>query len=144
MDDFVAKWNEISAKQCRSITEQIMKEYSDNNDTNDVFICLELVEDVFKFIDESVPNTRKYELIYPQTLEFFIKFLKKGFKELKSKHENETTTLKHEKTVLQGIIDKTKSMLDSTREENENQVRDLKDQILNMRIDVGIILIILV
>lgn len=136
LNEFINKWNELSAKKCRTITEQIIKEYSENNDSNDVFICLELIDDVFKFIDESVPNVRKYELIYPQTLEFFLKFLKKGFKDMKSKSESEITTLKHEKGVLQGIIDKTKDILNTTRDEYENQIKDLKEQLLNSRLDV--------
>jgi hypothetical protein len=139
LGEFVSRWNDLSLKQCKAITDQIIKEYSENNDTGDVFTCLELVEDVFKFIDESVPNVKKYEHIYPEILEFFIKILKKGFREDKSKYESEITNLKHEKNVLQGIIDKTKEILDRSREDYESQIRELKDQMLNMRLDVSFI-----
>lgn len=134
--DFLNKWNEISAKQCKTITDQIIKEYQSNIETHDVFTCLELVDDVFKFIDESVPNQRKYELIFPETLEFFIKYLRKGFKENKNKNDGEISKLLHEKNVLQGIIDKTKDMFDKSRDEYDSQIRDLKDQLLQQRLDV--------
>ena len=35
--------------------------YSENNEINVVSACLDLIEEVFKFIDESVENIKKYE-----------------------------------------------------------------------------------
>lgn len=136
LNEFISRWNDLSIKQCKAITEQIIKEYSENNDTTDVFTCLELVEDVFKFIDDSVPNVKKYEQIYPEILEFFVKILKTGFRESKNKYESEVSELKHEKTVIQGIIDKTKDIMVRTKEEYEDQIRELKDQLLTSRLDV--------
>jgi hypothetical protein len=138
----IEKWNEVSVKTSKSISEQIIKEYKNNNLSGDVYACLDLVEDVFKFIDESVPNVRKYDIIYPEIVDFFVKFMKKGYKDNKSKFENEINTLKHEKNVLQGIIDKTKDILDKTRDEHEEQIKELKEQILASRLEVRLFLII--
>ena len=64
------------------------------------------------------------------------RFLKKEVMEQKAKNDEEKNSLKHEKTVLQGIVDKTKSMLETTRETYEKQIKELKEENLENRIDV--------
>ena len=56
--------------------------------------------------------------------------------EQKAKNDEEKNSLKHEKTVLQGLVDKTKSMLETTRETYEKQIKELKEENLENRIDV--------
>ena len=106
---------------------------------NEIFSCLDLIEDVLKVIDDSKEtNERRHEIIYPRIVEFFVSNLKKEVKANKIKYEGEINQLQHEKNVLQGVIDKTKEMLDKTRDNYEKQIRDLKDENLDMRLDVNI------
>lgn len=121
----------------QGVSTQIIKEYKDeNSDNTDCFFILDILQDVLKFVDESVANSKKHELVYPSVLEYFISVLKKSFKETKSSTDTEISILKHEKNVLQGIIDKTKEMMDKGREEYENQIKEIKDEQLNQRLDV--------
>jgi GTPase SAR1 family protein len=135
-EQFVSKWNEMTVKTCQNIAEQIINEYKESNDTGDVFVALDLIEDVFKLIDESVSNVKKYELIYPVLLNFFIDLFKKGFKNIKSKHENDINKLTQERNIMQGLLDQAKETLKQTREEYECQVSELKEQQHGLRSEV--------
>lgn len=136
--DFVSKWKEISANQCQELATQLIQEYKNNPELNEIFACLDTIEDVLKFIDEANVSERKYEIMYPQIIQYFVDFLKKGVKDTKVKSEEEKSKLKHENIVLQGIVDKTKEMLEATRENYDKQISELKEENLENRIDVSI------
>lgn len=87
-----------------------------------------MIEDVFKLIDESVSNVKKFELIYPTLLNFFIDIFKRGFKSIKSKHESDVSKLNQEKNIIQDLLDRNKDMLKQTRDEYEGQISELKEQ----------------
>ena len=74
--------------------------------------------------------------MYPKIINYFTTFLKKEIMEQKSKNEEEKNNLKHDKEVLQGIVDKTQAMLDTTRENYEKQIKELKEENLENRIDL--------
>ena len=74
--------------------------------------------------------------MYPKIINYFTTFLKKEIMEQKSKNEEEKNNLKHDKEVLQGIVDKTQDMLDTTRENYEKQIKELKEENLENRIDL--------
>ncbi len=97
-----------------------------------------MIEDVFKLIDDSVTSDKKYELIYPILLNFFIDLFKKGFKIMKSNYEDQICILNQDKNVLQTMLDKTKDTLEKTQEEYETQVRELKDNQMNLRLEVNL------
>lgn len=139
--DFVGKWKEISANQCQELATQLIQEYKNNPELNEIFACLDTIEDVLKFIDEANVNERKYEIMYPQIIQYFVEFLKKGVQETKVKSEEEKFRLKSENTVLQGIVDKTKEMLEKNREDYDKQISELKEENLENRIDVSILIL---
>ena len=101
-----------------------------------------MIEDVFKLIDDSVTSDKKYELIYPVLLNFFIDLFKKGFKIIKSNYENQISNLTQDKTLLQSMLDKTKDTLEKTQEDYEIQVRELKDNKMNLRLEVNLFKIV--
>jgi hypothetical protein len=136
-EEILSNWKSFSDEKCTKITQEILKEYKSNNQDEDVYTSLDLIEDVFKFVDESVDNSRKYELIYPKVLEFFVGSLKKGFRENKLKYENEIKFIQHESNLLQNVAEKTKEKLETEREENEAIIKKLKEEILSMRLDVN-------
>ena len=134
--NFIGKWKDASGIQCNDIASKLIEEYKGNKELNGIFTCLDTVEEVLKFIDDAQVNEKKYEVMYPKIINYFTTFLKKEVMEQKAKNDEEKNSLKHEKTVLQGLVDKTKSMLETTRETYEKQIKELKEENLENRIDV--------
>ena len=133
----IDKWKTISTKQCGDLANQLINEYKNKPELNGVFACLDTVEDILKFVDDykEISET-KYEVMYPKIISFFINYLKKGVRDDKTRNEEEKSKLQHEKNLLQGLIDKTKQMMESNREQYEKQIKDLKDEQLENRIDL--------
>ena len=134
--NYISRWKEVSTLQCNDLASKLIEEYKKNKELNELFTCLDTIEGVLKFIDDSQVNDIKYEVMYPKIINYFTTFLKKEIMEQKSKNEEEKNNLKHDKEVLQGIIDKTRAMLDTTRENYEKQIKELKEENLENRIDL--------
>lgn len=134
--NYISRWREVSTLQCNDLSSKLIEEYKKNKELNELFTCLDTIEGVLKFIDDSQVNDIKYEVMYPKIINYFTTFLKKEIMEQKSKNEEEKNNLKHDKEVLQGIVDKTRAMLDTTRENYEKQIKELKEENLENRIDL--------
>lgn len=134
--NYISRWKEVSTLQCNDLASKLIEEYKKNKELNELFTCLDTIEGVLKFIDDSQVNDIKYEVMYPKIINYFTTFLKKEIMEQKSKNEEEKNNLKHDKEVLQGIVDKTRAMLDTTRENYEKQIKELKEENLENRIDL--------
>lgn len=134
--NYISRWREVSTLQCNDLSSKLIEEYKKNKELNELFTCLDTIEGVLKFIDDSQVNDIKYEVMYPKIINYFTTFLKKEIMEQKSKNEEEKNNLKHDKEVLQGIVDKTQAMLDTTRENYEKQIKELKEENLENRIDL--------
>jgi hypothetical protein len=135
---FVQKWTDLSKRQCQTISNNIIDEYKENNDVTDIVTALDLVEDVFKVVEETVTNVNKYEIIYPTLIEFFVNIFKKGFNTYKNKFENAIRSLNQEKDHLQGLVEKNKDNFERAKDEYESQLKDLKESQLNLRLEVKI------
>ena len=133
---YIPKWKEISINQCNDLSKKLIEEYKKNPELNEVFGCLDTIEDIFKFIDDSEINEKKYEIIFPQIMQFFVNLIKKSVKDNKTKNEEEISNLKHEKSVLEGLVEQTKKMLKESNEKYEKQISDLKEENLENRLDL--------
>lgn len=134
--NYTLRWKEVSAQQCEDLAQKLIDEYQRNPELNEVFTCLDTIDDVLKFVDDSETNEKKYEIMYPKIINYFVSFLKKNVKDAKTKQEEQLVTLIHEKEVLQGVADKQKKLLESTREAYEKQIKELKDEHFESRIDL--------
>ena len=134
--NYIPKWKEVSINQCTDLSKKLIDEYKKNPELNEIFSCLDTIEDIFKFVSESEINEKKYEVMYPQIIQFFVELLKKEAKENKSKNEEAISNLKHEKNVLEGLVEQTKKMLKDTNEKYEKQISDLKEENLENRLDL--------
>ena len=134
--NYIPKWKEISINQCTDLAKKLIDEYKKNPELNEIFSCLDTIEDVFKFVAESEINEKKFEVMYPHIIQFFVELLKKSVKENKSKNEEIMSNLKHEKNVLEGLVEQSKKMLKETNEKYEKQINDLKEENLENRLDL--------
>ncbi len=134
--DFVSKWHEVKRKDCEQLCEKIIKTFNETKSNEDVFSILDSFEDIINYINTSIKNDKKHEFITPKMIETVTLKLKKGFKSEKMKLESDIGILKHEKTVLQSQLDKTKDNYDKLKSENEGIIDDLKEQILNLKLEV--------
>lgn len=140
--DFISKWHEIKKKDCEILSEKIIKTFNDSKTNDDVFSILDSFDDIINYINGSIKNEKKHDLITPKMIELVTLKLKKGFKSEKMNLESEIGILKHEKSVLQNQYDKLRDNHDKLRMDNDNMINDLKDQILTLKIDVKTFLII--
>lgn len=135
-NDLMIKWKDLSIKQCEKALENITKEFDENNDENvDVLTILDVVGEVQQFIDESVINTKKYEVIYPKMTTFFIDKLRKRYTLEKNSNELEINSLKSEKESLTNIVQQLKKLIESNRTEYEKEINKTKDEMQQMRLD---------
>lgn len=140
--DFIAKWHEIKKKDCESLGEKIIKTFNETKKEEDVFSILDSFEDIINYINSSIKNDKKHELITPKMVELVTLKLKKGFKAEQMKLVSEIGILKHEKTVMQAQLDKVKDNYDKLKSDNESLIAELKEQILNLKLDVIIFFLI--
>lgn len=134
-NDLITKWKELSLKQCSTASDNIIKEFSENNDESiDVLTILEVLGEVQQFIEESVSNNKKYEVIYPRVLGFFSDQIKKTYTEYRSKVELEINGLKAEKDSLQNIVSQTKKLIEFNREQYEKEINKSKEEMQQMRL----------
>lgn len=135
--DLVCKWHEVKRKDCEQLCDKIIKTFNETKSNEDVFSILDSFEDIINYINSSIKNDKKHELITPKMIETVTLKLKKGFKSEKMKLESDIGILKHEKTVLQSQLDKTKDNYEKLKIENEGIINDLKEQILNLKLEVN-------
>ena len=74
--------------------------------------------------------------MYPKIISFFIDFLKKEFNENKNKNEQKIKELQQEIIFSQELLEKNKKILDETREAYEKQIKEIKEENLENRIDL--------
>lgn len=140
--NFYKQWNEQCISHCNKLTKEIINEYKKKPELNEVYSCVDYIDEVLKFIDETPINDKKYEVMYPKVLQYFIEFLKSGLKESKTKNEMEKNNLKNEISILKNVNEKTKEIIDLNKETYEKHVKELKDEHLETRINVLYILIL--
>jgi gas vesicle protein len=97
---------------------------------------LEILEDIIKFVDNSVLNNRKYELLLPRMINYFLDNIRYSYKEIKSSFDDQIKTLKHEKEVVQSVLEQTKELFNKNKETLENEIKSYKEQLLQQRLDV--------
>jgi hypothetical protein len=136
-DLFVGKWNDLSRKQCEAISTNMIKEYKQNNEDDDIIAALDLVEDVFKVVEETVTSEKKYPIIYPKLIDFFIGIFKKGFNVYKTKTDFTIKQLSQETDHLHGLLEKQKDNFERIKDDYESQIKELKDGHINLRLEVN-------
>lgn len=137
MEDLVIKWRDLSTKQCNTIYDNITREFSENNDENvDVLTLLDVMGEVQLFLEDSVSNSLKYEVIYPKVMTYFTEQLKKTYTDQKNKYEIEINGLKAEKDSLQNIIQQTKKQMEKNKDDYENEINKTKEEMQNLRLNL--------
>ena len=132
----ITQWKKICTNSCEDLVIKLIDEYKKNPELNEVFICLDTIDEVFKFVEESNTNEKKYEVMYPKILNYFINLLKKGVKEQKNENENIINKLKNENSLLKELVEKQKNILENTRENYEKQIKELREENYENRIDL--------
>jgi len=133
---FYPKWNSECKNQCENIYSQLIEEYKKSPELNEIFACLDTISEVLNFIEKSDTNEKKYEVMYPKIVSFFIEFLKKEFKETKLKNEQKINELQQELLYTQELLEKNQKILEETRNNYENQIKEIKEENLENRIDL--------
>ena len=136
INNFYIKWGNECRTQCESIYTQLIEEYKKSPELNEIAACLDTITEVLNFIDKSDTNEKKYEIMYPKIIKFFLDFLKKEFKEKKMKDEQKLNELEQELIYNQELIEKNKKILEETRNNYENQIKEIKEENLENRIDL--------
>ena len=135
VNNYIPKWNEECKTHCESLYTKLIEEYQKSPELNEIFACLNTIEEILKFIEQSDTNEKKYEIMYPKIVSFFIDFLKKEFKENKNKNEQKIKELENEIIFSKELLEKHKKILDETRENYEKQIKEIKEEYLENRID---------
>jgi hypothetical protein len=134
--DIIVKWRDLSIKNCDKVFENITKEFDENNDENiDVLTILDVIGEVQQHIEESITNTKKYEVIYPKITSFFIDKIRKKYSIEKNEHEIQINSVKAEKDSLTNIIQQFKKLIENNRSEYEKEINKTKDEMQQMRLD---------
>ena len=136
MNNYIPKWNEACKTHCETLYTKLIEEYKKSPELNEIFACLNAIEEILKFIEQSDTNEKKYEVMYPKIISFFIDFLKKEFTENKNKNEQKIKELENELVFSQELLEKHKKILDETRENYEKQIKEIKEENLENRIDL--------
>ena len=136
MNNYIPKWNEACKTHCETLYTKLIEEYKKSPELNEIFACLNAIEEILKFIEQSDTNEKKYEVMYPKIISFFIDFLKKEFTENKNKNEQKIKELENEVVFSQELLEKHKKILDETRENYEKQIKEIKEENLENRIDL--------
>ena len=136
INTYIPKWNEVCKAQCEDIFTKLIEVYKNNSELNEIFACLNTIDEVLKFIEQCDTNEKKYEVIYPKIIAFFVDFLKKEFNEKKKVNEQKINELQQEIIFSQELLEKHKKILDETREAYEKQIKEIKEENLENRIDL--------
>ena len=136
INNYMPKWEEICKNQCEDLYIKLIEEYKKSPELNEIFACLNTIDEVLKFIEQSDTNEKKYEVMYPKIISFFIEFLKKEFNENKNKNEQKIKELQQELIFSQELLEKHKKIIDETRDTYERQIKEIKEDNLENRIDL--------
>ena len=136
MTNFFIKWEAECKSQCENILTKLIEEYKKSPELNEIFACLDTISEVLNFIDKSDTNEKKYEVMYPKIINFFIELIKKEFKETKMKNEQKLNELQQELIYNQELLEKNKKILEEMRNNYENQIKEIKEENLENRIDL--------
>ena len=136
MTNFFLKWETECKSQCENILTKLIEEYKKSPELNEIFACLDTISEVLNFIDKSDTNEKKYEVMYPKIINFFIELIKKEFKETKMKNEQKLNELQQELIYNQELLEKNKKILEEMRNNYENQIKEIKEENLENRIDL--------
>ena len=136
MTNFFLKWETECKFQCENILTKLIEEYKKSPELNEIFACLDTISEVLNFIDKSDTNEKKYEVMYPKIINFFIELIKKEFKETKMKNEQKLNELQQELIYNQELLEKNKKILEEMRNNYENQIKEIKEENLENRIDL--------
>ena len=134
--NYFPKWEEICKNQCENLYIKLIEEYKKSPELNEIFACLNTIEEVLQFIEQCDTNEKKYEVMYPKIISFFMDFLKKEFNENKNKNEQKIKDLQQEIIFSQELLEKHKKILDETRDAYEKQIKEIKEENLENRIDL--------
>ena len=134
--NFFPKWSLECKLQCENIFSQLIEEYNKSPELNEIFACLDTVGEVLNFIDKSDTNEKKYEIMYPKIVNFFLEKIKKEFKDKKIKDEQKLNELQQELIYNQELLEKNKKILEETRNNYEIQIKEMKEENLENRIDL--------
>ncbi len=136
LSDLITKWKDTSLKQTIGLSDDIIKEFETNKKPLDMLSSLELFREVYKFIDDSIPNLNKYEIVYPKVTTYFIDQLKSLYLKERQTHEEEKQKVKTEKESLENLLSQTKQMLDKTKSEFDTEVNKFKQETQGLRLDM--------
>ena len=136
ISNFFKRWGTECATQCENIYSQLIEEYKKSPELNEIFACLDTVSEVLNFIDKSDTNEKKYEIMYPKITNFFLEKIKKEFKEKKIKDEQKINELQQELIYNQELLEKNQKILEETRNNYEIQIKEMKEENLENRIDL--------
>ena len=136
MNNYYNKWEIECKSQCENIYIKLIEEYKKSPELNEIFACLNTITEVLNFIDKSDTNEKKYEIMYPKIISFFIEFLKKEFKDNKMKNEQKMNELQQELIYNQDLLEKNKKIIEETRNNYEIQLKEIKEENLENRIDL--------
>lgn len=136
LNTYMHKWNEICKTQCENIYKKLIEEYKKSPELNEIFACLDTIDEVLKFIEQCDTNEKKYEVMYPRIISFFTQFLKKEFNENKNKNEKKINELQQELLFSKELLEKNKAILNETRATYEKQIKEMKEENLENRIDL--------
>ena len=134
--NFFKRWGQECAAQCENIYSQLIEEYKKSPELNEIFACLDTVSEVLNFIDKSDTNEKKYEIMYPKITNFFLEKIKKEYKEKKIKDEQKINELQQELIYNQELLEKNQKILEETRNNYEIQIKEMKEENLENRIDL--------
>jgi hypothetical protein len=133
--DVITKWHDFKKKECEVLCEGFLKTFNETKSNQDVFSILDSFEDIINYINK-LSNVKRHEIITPKMIETVVFKLKKGFRDKKKKLDSEIGILKHEKMVFQGLVDKSREDYSKMKSENEEIVSGMKEQILNLKLEV--------
>jgi DNA repair exonuclease SbcCD ATPase subunit len=136
INNYYNKWENECKSQCENIYIKLIEEYKKSPELNEIFACLNTITEVLNFIDKSDTNEKKYEIMYPKIISFFIEFLKKEFKDNKMKNEQKMNELQQELIYNQDLLEKNKKIIEETRNNYEIQLKEIKEENLENRIDL--------
>ena len=134
--NYFPKWSTECKSQCENIYNQLIEEYNKSTELNEIFACLDTVGEVLNFIDKSDTNEKRYEIMFPKIVNFFLEKIKKEFKDKKIKDEQKLNELQQELIYNQELLEKNKKILEETRNNYENQIKEIKEENLENRIDL--------
>ena len=136
INNYFPKWEEICKNQCENLYIKLIDEYKKSPELNEIFVCLNTIGEILQFIEQCDTNEKKFEVMYPKIISFFMDFLKKEFNENKNKNEQKIKELQQEIVFSHELLEKHKKKLDETRDAYEKQIKEIKEENLENRIDL--------